>query len=195
MFTLPLTSKHRGASQNCQQQRYCRWQQVQRGFTLVEILVVLFIVSIMSGLVVANLPSFTRTQDFDTEARRLEVLLDMAREHAVVQAVEMGFKVEDEGYSFYFYNEIEQAWEQMQESPFSIRTLPESIVLSIEIQGEEFKLASDDDDSKGPKLLLLSSGETTPFELEIFQAPDLSRVLGTDGYSDIEWIEEDDDAG
>lgn len=161
------------------------------GFTLVEILVVLFIVSIMSGLVVANLPSFTRTQDFDTEARRLEVLLDMAREHAVVQAVEMGFMVEDDGYSFYFYNEIEQAWEQMQESPFSVRALPETIRLSLEIQGEEFKLA-DDEDSKGPKLLLLSSGETTPFELEIYQQPDLSRILSSDGYSDIDWMIDDD---
>jgi len=191
MFTLPLTSKHRCSFQNRQQPASPRCRQPPMGFTLVEILVVLFIVSIMSGLVVANLPSFTRTQDFDTEARRLEVLLDMAREHAVVQAVEMGFMVEDDGYSFYFYNEIEQAWEQMQESPFSVRALPETIRLSLEIQGEEFKLA-DDEDSKGPKLLLLSSGETTPFELEIYQQPDLSKILSSDGYSDIDWMIDDD---
>jgi general secretion pathway protein H len=187
MCALPLTSKHRQArlSFQCHAQRH-----LATGFTLVEILVVLFIVSIMSGLVVANLPSFTRTEDFDTEARRIEVLLDMAREHAVVQAVEMGFSIEDEGYSFYYYDEMTQSWEQMQQAPFFTRKLPETIELSLEIVGKGFSLA-DDEDSKGPKLLLLSSGETTPFELEIFQAPDLSKVLQADGYSDIEWVEDE----
>ena len=32
--------------------------RVMKGFTLIEILVVLFIVSLLTGLVVANLPAF-----------------------------------------------------------------------------------------------------------------------------------------
>ena len=191
MCALPLTSKHRQS--RLSPQRYDRRHAQhyrQTGFTLIEILVVLFIVSIMSGLVVVNLPSFTRTQDFDTEARRLEVLLQMAREHAVVQAVEMGFTVEDDGYSFYYYDEIAQSWAQMQQAPFGVRKLPETITLSLEIVGKGFSLA-DNEDAKGPKLLLLSSGETTPFELEILQQPDLSKRLQSDGYSDIEWVEDE----
>jgi len=191
MCAFPLTSKHRQSRLFLQ--RYDRGHAqyyLQTGFTLIEILVVLFIVSIMSGLVVVNLPSFTRTQDFDTEARRLEVLLQMAREHAVVQAVEMGFTVEDDGYSFYYYDEIAQSWAQMQQAPFGVRKLPETMTLSLEIVGKGFSLA-DNEDAKGPKLLLLSSGEATPFELEIFQQPDLSKRLQSDGYSDIEWVEDE----
>ena len=191
MCAFPLTSKHRQSRLFLQ--RYDRGHAqyyLQTGFTLIEILVVLFIVSIMSGLVVANLPSFTRTQDFDTEARRLEVLLGMAREHAIVQAVEMGFTVEDDGYSFYYYDEIAQSWAQMQQAPFGVRKLPETITLSLEIVGKGFSLA-DNEDAKGPTLLLLSSGETTPFELEILQQPDLSKRLQSDGYSDIEWVEDE----
>ena len=191
MCAFPLTSKHRQSRLFLQRydRRHAQYY-LQTGFTLIEILVVLFIVSIMSGLVVANLPSFTRTQDFDTEARRLEVLLGMAREHAIVQAVEMGFTVEDDGYSFYYYDEIARSWAQMQQAPFGVRKLPETITLSLEIVGKGFSLA-DNEDAKGPKLLLLSSGETTPFELEILQQPDLSKRLQSDGYSDIEWVEDE----
>ena len=109
---------------------------------------------------------------------------------AVVQAVEMGFTVEDDGYSFYYYDEIAQSWAEMQQAPFGVRKLPETMTLSLEIVGKGFSLA-DNEDAKGPKLLLLSSGETTPFELEIFQQPDLSKRLQSDGYSDIELVEDE----
>ena len=66
--------------------------QGSAGFTLLEILIVLFIVAIMSGVVVANLPSFAQTDDFDTETRRLKTLLDLARLEAQVQTSEFGFK-------------------------------------------------------------------------------------------------------
>jgi len=42
-----------------------------KGFTLIEILVVLFIVSLLTGLVVANLPAFVSQADFEEEAERL----------------------------------------------------------------------------------------------------------------------------
>jgi type II secretion system protein H len=70
------------------------------GFTLLEILIVLFIVAVMSGVVVANLPSFARAGDFDTEARRLKTLLDLARLEAQVQTAEFGFKPSHDSYEF-----------------------------------------------------------------------------------------------
>jgi type II secretion system protein H len=76
-----------------------------RGFTLIEILVVVLIVSIMSGIAVTQLPGFVQTGDFDLESRRLKTLLDMAREEALVQATEFGFKPDEEGYAFYKYQE------------------------------------------------------------------------------------------
>ena len=68
-----------------------------RGFTLVEILVVVLLISVMAGLVVVNMPSFTQTADFDREARRLELLLQMARTEAVLDSIAFGFKSTDNG--------------------------------------------------------------------------------------------------
>lgn len=155
------------------------------GFTLIEVLVVLFIVSIMSGIVVANMPSFARTGDFDTEAKRIKVLLEMAREEAVVQGREYGFKPEDEGYRFYQYDELERRWEPMDSRPFHRHKLSDDVDVSLSVEGEDFQMVAGGDD--GPPLLIFSSGEITPFELTISSGRDTSRTLVSDGFSELDW--------
>jgi len=161
-----------------------------RGFTLIEILVVLFIVSIMTGIAVVNLPRFTQTGDFDTEANRLKVVLEMLREEALVQANEYGLRPERKGYQFFIYNEMHQVWELLQERPFTSRTLPADIRLSVRVEGHELQFGEED----APPILILSSGEITPFELRIEsdKDDDLQRTLESDGYGAIVWQGEDD---
>ena len=55
------------------------------GFTLIEILVVLFIVSLLTGLVVANLPGFVTTADFEEETQRLKFALEQGLEKAQIE--------------------------------------------------------------------------------------------------------------
>lgn len=158
------------------------------GFTLIEVLVVLFIVSIMSGIVVANMPSFARTGDFDTEAKRIKVLLEMAREEAVIQGREYGFKPEDEGYRFYAYNELERHWERVESRPFHHHKLSDDVKVNLSVEGEDFRMAANDEgDDDGPPLLIFSSGEITPFELTIRSGRDSSRTLVSDGFSELDW--------
>jgi general secretion pathway protein H len=160
------------------------------GFTLIEILVVLFIISIMSGIAVANLPGFTQTREFDTEVRRLKTLLDMAREESIVQATEFGFAQTKEGYGFYTYDERSQSWKEYVESPFQPRKLPESIELELKVEKQKLTLATQKKETT-PSLLLLSSGEVTPFTLTILQGDDLERSMRSDGYGDIEWLDDE----
>tara|TARA_B110000967_G_C18738670_1_gene486537 strand:- start:436 stop:981 length:546 start_codon:yes stop_codon:yes gene_type:complete len=167
-----------------------------KGFTLIEILVVVLIVSIMSGIAVTQLPGFVQRGDFDLESRRLKTLLDMAREEALVQATEYGFKPVKEGYAFYQFDEVAQDWEETLESPFHRRKLPEDFHLDLEISGEKLTLSEEKDP---PPLLLLSSGEVSPFTLRIYQentstnastnAP-TSSSMKSDGYGDIKWVED-----
>ena len=56
------------------------------GFTLLEILIVLLMVSVLVGVTVPNLPAVVDTADYDLEARRLELLLNMARGEAVLDS-------------------------------------------------------------------------------------------------------------
>lgn len=160
------------------------------GFTLIEILVVMFIVSIMFGVTVANLPGFAGTADFELESRRLKTLLDIAREESMAQALELGFMPKSDGYAFYVYNEIEQNWVEYNEAPLHRRTLPEGIKLDLKIEGESLKLVAEKESSI-PPLLLLSSGETSIFTLTIYQGREIERSMNCDGYGDINWLEDE----
>lgn len=168
-----------------------------KGFTLIEILVVLLIVSVMAGVAVINLPSFTQSSDFDEEAKRLHVLLQLARDEALSQSSELGFRLDRDrtgqltGYSFYIYDDLNQSWESFDRLPFKPRKLEDGIELQLIIEGDADRFRLDDEAEDLPPLMLLSSGETTPFELTIFREPDLSVTLRGDGYSQIERVEDE----
>lgn len=168
------------------------------GFTLIEILVVLLIVSIMSGVVIANLPALTRTADFESEAKRLQLVLELAREEALMQSSEFGFRIDrnsdgDLGaYSFLIYDDLNQSWSDYTVPPLQSHELPEGIQMVLDVEGEGFQL--DDSEDEGlPPVMLLSSGETTPFDLTIFQGRELSVTLRADGYARVKPVEPDDD--
>lgn len=157
------------------------------GFTLIEILVVLLIVTVMAGVTVANLPGFVRTADLDTEARRIELLFNMLRTEAMLDSREFGFRPTTSGYEFVSFDDAAGAW-RTAVSPFQPRTLPDGLRLIVR---------ADNDGLEGfgeglPPILVLSSGETTPFDviLEI-KGSDDSRTLSTDGYGEFEWQDED----
>ena len=177
---MPISS-----SQNCREGRIFFGKR-GAGFTLIEILVVLLIVTILVGITVPRLPGFADSADYDLEARRLELLLNMARNEAVLDSIEFGFGPTDEGYTFYRYNDGSQTW-QRGESPFQSRKLPEQLTLRIKADSSEFSLEGEN----VPPVLILSSGETTPAEITLRSSKDFEKILETDGYSRFEWQEDD----
>ncbi|MDZ7686482.1 MAG: type II secretion system minor pseudopilin GspI [Gammaproteobacteria bacterium] len=72
--------------------------------------------------------------------------------------------------------------------------------LALFVEETSLSLSNEDDDEqsrddKAPAVLLLSSGETTPFELTLaMDRGERQRTLGTDGYGAVEWLETKDDA-
>jgi general secretion pathway protein H len=166
------------------------------GFTLIEVLVVLLIVSIMSGVLIASLPGLTRSADFETEAKRLQLVLELAREEALMQSSEFGFRVQRNsagdlaGYSFYIYDDLNQTWTDYAVPPLQRHDLPEGMKLILDVEGEGFQL--DDSDEEGlPPVMLLSSGETTPFDLTISEGQELFVTLRADGYTRIQSVDPD----
>ena len=158
-----------------------------QGFTLIEILVVLLIVTVLVGITVPRLPGFVDTADFDMEARRLELLLNMARSEAVMDSVEFGFDLTDNGYEFLLYDDSVRRWRR-QESPYQARQLPEGLMLDMRLSESDFNLEGGD----LPAVLILSSGETTPVNLTFESHGQYRRVLKTDGYEPFTWVEDNE---
>lgn len=167
------------------------------GFTLVEILVVLIIVSVMSGIVVTSLPSSFQNSDFDEESLRLKTVIELIREESLTRASEYGLNTDKDNYSFFVYNEIEQNWTQLNTKPYAEHKLGYGILLKTTIEDNELILTDEEDEessvSNAPRILLLSSGEMTPFEITIALGRDKTRTLVSDGYSELAWQDELDE--
>jgi len=78
------------------------------GFTLVEILVVMVIIGITLGLATLNAIPSPR-QDLENEAKRLALLLQLARDEAIVRNRLVAFEANGERYRFMVRNET--GWE------------------------------------------------------------------------------------
>ena len=76
----------------------------RRGFTLVEVMVVLAIIGITLGLVSLNAMPSPR-QNLQAEARRIALLLQLARDEAIVRNRLVAFEADSEQYRFLVRNE------------------------------------------------------------------------------------------
>ena len=71
----------------------------QRGFTLLELLVVMVIAGIMLGVVSFNALPNSR-QRLETDAKRLALLFQLARDEAILRNLPVAFDVDQYGYHF-----------------------------------------------------------------------------------------------
>lgn len=81
-----------------------------RGFTLVEVMVVMVIIGITLGLVSLNAMPSPR-QDLQKEAQRIALLLQLARDEAIVRNRLIAFEANSDRYRFLVRNET--SWDQV----------------------------------------------------------------------------------
>ena len=152
-----------------------------RGFTLLEVLVVIFIIGLMFSLAVLSVGDGGREDSIRLEAQRFRALLALAQERAVLEAREFSVSFTDDGYGFLVLEENE--WQAISDDDlFRQRTLPEGIVFDLTANELPVALVPGEDDEEGPvpHLLVLSSGELTPFELKLYarESPVAYRIEG-----------------
>jgi len=82
------------------------------GFTLVELMVVLVLVGIVLGVVAVNLAP-GRQKTLQNEAQRVGLLLQVARDEAIVRNRQMAFEADENGYRFWVRNG--QLWQLVTE--------------------------------------------------------------------------------
>lgn len=132
------------------------------GFTLLEILVVLVIIGIILSFATLSIHQSGTTTVLEHETQRLVSLLTLASQEAVLQNTDLGLSFTKQGYQFYTLKD--QHWQQLQRDDLlRPRTFPENLQVTLEIEGEPMTL--DNLNQENPQLLVLSSGELTPFIL------------------------------
>lgn len=160
----------------------------RRGFTLIEMLVVVLIIGILLGITLLSPITGSVHKTVQDQAARLEVLFAQIRDKALLENVEYGFSVKSDGsYQWWIMPLESHEWEMLEESPFQPYKVPAS--LSILLESEELLNEPErDDELEGPAVVFFSDRQVTPFKLHIEPVADLKQsvVLITDGLSDVE---------
>lgn len=143
----------------------------QRGFTLIEVMLVVVIVGILMGVVVFSL----NVQDADRrllrESERLQADLRFARLLAENDQREIGLEILPDGYRFLDFDRLTQAWRVLDDEP-ALRPMTD---IGLQLRwldadaeaaaGEAEPVLATTREGPAPDLLFLSSGEATPGRL------------------------------
>lgn len=161
-----------------------------RGFTMIEILVVLVVVGLLAALAVANIGGGQQQRELDNEVSQLFMLMQTASDQAVMENAELGLKLEESAYRFLRLDELAEEWTVPSDRMFRQRDYPEWMI--VEIIDSDF--ASSDSDSEEdeliPDLFFYSSGEVPYFELSVYIEgdPDKDHRILTNEKGRLTWL-------
>jgi len=145
---------------------------LQRGFTLLELMVVLVIIGVILTFVSLSSGGDPRAEQMQREAQRLIALLELASEEAVLRSEQLAVRFGETEYEFMILHA--GRWFALDDDPtLRLRELPKGIELRLELE-ENPPPGLSAEDVEAPQVFLLSSGEMTPFAL-ILSAPESER--------------------
>ncbi len=139
-----------------------------RGFTLVEILVVVVIIAVLSaGFLLSVSLAGGSDPELKKESDRLFDLLNYAREQSELQTREYGVILQDDSYEFVSYDMHRGIWRSVfEDDVLRLRKLPYGLDLKLLIETRPVVLKKPADaKDKTPQLMIFSSGDLTQFEL------------------------------
>jgi len=153
----------------------------QKGFTLIEIMVVVVVIAVLMGAVTLAFPP-VGDKLLKENTERFSALISLAQDEAILQSAEVALEIDDKGYSF--YRNENNSWSALSESPFKKRQLPVDITSKLFLDGISTNLEERENDS--PQIVFLSSGEMTPFTYRLFYEKESSATIKVSATGEIE---------
>ena len=180
-------------------------RDTRSGFTLIELLVVVVIVGIVSAVVMLSAGLLgDADRELAEEARRLEALVELAEDEALMQGRDFGLELLQSGYRFVEHDPQSRRWFELAgdellrprqlEEGLSLALFLEDRRIELEVRAADIGSGEDDEeedddeqeaqreerdgeDDYAPHVLILSSGDVTPFHLNILRESDGAEVV------------------
>ena len=127
-----------------------------RGFTLLELLVVIVIAGILTGFVLLSLRGATESARVDAAAERLAALIEHQCNEALLLNRTIRLQVDERGYRF--AARARERWHPLPDSAFRERSWPVPLSATLELDGRVVG-------SEG--IYCRPTGELSPFELRL----------------------------
>ncbi|WP_133405263.1 type II secretion system minor pseudopilin GspH [Parashewanella tropica] len=158
----------------------------QRGFTLLEIMIVVVLMGLMAAAVIPSFNTSTPKQQLEKKAKEFMATTELVLNETILSGQFLGIVIDPDGYHYVIYHE--NKWQPLtNDRILTERKLDNDMSLSVVVDGLPLKQSdeehSDDifdneDDGLGldeplqsekklptPQIMLFPSGELSPFEL------------------------------
>lgn len=164
--------------------RFAASRRRLRGFTLIEILVVVVIIGVLATSMVLSLGDTGRDRAMEQERDRLSALIAYVREQGELQTLEYGLHLTPTGYRFTVYDNRNNAWmPENLDDVLRARNLPDGLSFALVLEGRAVVLDPADTRQLGadtpdvsPQIMLFSNGDLNSFELTI-RRPSANRSV------------------
>lgn len=112
-----------------------------RGFSLLELLVVVVIIGILATMFTLSVGITSGDRELEREADRLQALLQLASEDAVLRGRELGLRFYPDAYEFSVLDPVENRWAVESQDPLlRERKFEPDVELLVTIEGREIDL-------------------------------------------------------
>ncbi|USE38813.1 hypothetical protein MJO57_11980 [Endozoicomonas sp. SCSIO W0465] len=156
-------------------------------------LVVVVIIGVLLGITLLSPITGSIQKVVQEEATILQVLFNQVRDKALLENIQYGFSIDHMGYyRWWVLSAGSQGWDELEQSPFQPRLIPEAISVNLELLENSTTFDLDDLDEEYPSVVFYSDYQVTPFRLSIVPVANRKQLLYlfTDGLSDIERVRE-----
>jgi len=166
-----------------------RTRQGSRGFTLIEVMVVIVVIGIMVSLVQFSVSGNRPEEKLKQASTRFAGVFDIAAEYSMLNNVELGLLVDKTSYQFVGYDGTR--WSPLaDEDLFASYTISEDLEMELQLDDlpieepalydrsvfeveEEDSFSEEEEEQIIPQVYILSGGDITPFSLTFTFIEDL----------------------
>lgn len=156
--------------------------KARRGFTLIEMLMVLFIIGLITGFALFSMNIFKSGNDLESTTQTLTARLRLAQMEAIFEQERMGVAIDQTGYRFYRFDKERQNWILLDDDNlFKHQNLPKKVNLSVTVNEAKQPL------SRTLPQIILEQGQASRFTLLFSDEKNNTFTVSSNERGEIVW--------